>query len=253
MAGAKTKPLKSLRSAFEIVDYLKRSGGAGVTEVANELSLPKSTAHVYLSSLEEVGYAVNRNGTYHIGLRFLDIGENARSEKRIYQVGCEEVDRLAEETGEVASMMIPEHGRGVYLYRNRGEQAMPVKSNIGKHVDLHCRASGKAILSKLPEQRVEEIIEDKGLVRRTDRTITDRDELRAELEQISRRGYAVNDGELREGLRCVGAPVTRDGTVVGAISVSGPVGRIHGERFEEEIPQLVQNAANIVEITVSYS
>jgi DNA-binding IclR family transcriptional regulator len=253
MAGAKTKPLKSLRSAFEIVDYLKRSGGAGVTEVANELSLPKSTAHVYLSSLEEVGYAVNRDGTYHIGMRFLDIGENARSRKRIYQVGCEEVDRLAEETGEVASMMIPEHGRGVYLYRKRGDQAMPVKSHIGKHVDLHCRASGKAILSELPEQRVEEIIEDKGLIRRTDRTITDRDELWAELEQVSRRGYAVNDGELREGLRCIGAPVTRDGTVVGAISVSGPVGRIQGERFEEEIPQQVQNAANIVEITVSYS
>lgn len=253
MSGAKTKPLKSLRSAFEIIDYLKRSGGAGVTEVANELSLPKSTAHVYLTSLEEVGYAVNRDGTYHIGMRFLDIGENARSQQDIYQVGCEEVDRLAEETGEVASMMIPEHGRGVYLYRKRGDRAMPVKSHIGKHVDLHCRASGKAILAELPTERVDEIIEEKGLVRRTDRTITDRDELMAELEKVSRQGYAVNDGEIREGLRCIGASVKRDGEVVGAISVSGPVGRIQGERFEEEVPKLVQDAANIVEITVSYS
>lgn len=253
MASAKTKPLKSLRTGSEVIEYLKRSGGAGVTEVANELSLPKSTAHVYLTSLEEIGYAMNRDGTYHIGMRFLDIGESARSQQRIYQVGREEVDRLAEETGELVSMMIPEHGRGVYLYRKRGENAMPVKSHIGKSVDLHCRASGKAILSKLPTERVDEIIEEKGLVRRTDRTITDRDELLAELETVSKQGYAVNDGEVRKGLRCVGAPVTREGEIVGAISVSGPVGRINGKRFEEEIPEMVKNAANIVEITVSYS
>lgn len=208
---------------------------------------------MYLSSLEEIGFAVNDEGTYRVGMRFLDIGENARSQKQIYQVGCEEVDRLAAETGELASMMIPEHGRGVYLYRKRGEQAMPVKSHIGKHVDLHCRASGKAILSALPREEIEQIIDEKGLVARTERTITERDELWAELERIGKQGYAVNDGELREGLRCIGAPVTRNGRVVGAISVSGPVGRIQGERFEEEIPKLVKNAANIVEITVSYS
>lgn len=253
MSSTKTKPLKSLRSASEVIEYLKRAGGAGVTEVANELSLPKSTAHVYLTSLEEIGYAVNRDGTYHIGMRFLDIGENARSERLIYQVGREEVDRLAEETGELVSMMIPEHGRGVYLYRKRGDQAMPMKSHIGKHVDLHCRASGKAILSKLPTERVDEIIDETGLVAHTDKTITDRDELMRELEAVSRQGYAVNDGEVRKGLRCIGAPVTRDGEVVGALSVSGPVGRIHDDRFEEEIPEMVTNAANIVEITVSYS
>ncbi|WP_435158226.1 IclR family transcriptional regulator [Haladaptatus sp. DFWS20] len=252
MSGAKTKPLKSLRSAFEVIDYLTRSGGAGVTDVANELSIPKSTAHVYLTSLEEVGYAVNDDGTYRIGMRFLEIGETARSQNRLYELGCEEIDRLAEETGELASMMIPEHGYGVYLYRKRGEQAMPVKSHIGKHVDLHCRASGKAILSALPREEVEQIVDERGLIRRTEQTITERDELWAELEKVSKQGYAVNDGELREGLRCIGAPITRDGKVVGAVSVSGPVGRIHGNRFEEKIPKLVKNAANIIEITVLY-
>ncbi|WP_435320279.1 IclR family transcriptional regulator [Haloarchaeobius sp. TZWSO28] len=253
MSNAKTKPLKSLRAAFEVIDYLKRSGGAGVTDVANELSLPKSTAHVYLTSLEEIGYAVNANGTYRVGLRFLDIGETARAQKKIYEVGCPEVDRLANETGELASMMIQEHGHGVYLYRNGGEQAMPAKSYVGKHVDLHCRASGKAILSELPRAEVEHIVEEKGLVRRTERTITDPDELLEELVEVSKRGYAVNDGELRKGLRCVAAPICRDGSAVGAISVSGPEGRLQGERFEEEIPKLVKNAANIVEITASYS
>lgn len=253
MSSAKTKPLKSLRSAFEIVDYLKRSGGAGVTEVANELSLPKSTAHVYLTSLEEIGYAVNTEGTYRVGLRFLDIGEHVRAEKQIYKSGCPEVDRLAEETGEVASMMIPEHGRGVYLYRARGEHAMPVNTHVGKHVDLHCRASGKAILASLPAEEVDRIIDERGLVRRTKHTITTRAELWEELEQVDRQGYAVNDGEVREGLRCIGAPVHRDGEVVGAISVSGPKGRIQGKRFDEELPDLVMDVANIVEITTSYS
>lgn len=253
MSNAKTKPLKSLRTAFEIVECLKQTGGAGVTDVANELSLPKSTAHVYLSSLEEIGYAVNVEGTYYAGLRFLDIGESIRSEKKIYQEGCHEVDRLANETGELASMMIPEHGGGVYLYRSGGEDAMPAKTHIGKQVDLHCRSSGKAILSKLPKAEVERIIHERGLVRHTDATITDPAELWRELETVSEQGYAVNDGELRQGLRCVAAPIVRDDQVIGSISVSGPKGRIRGDRFTEELPEKVKNVANIIEITASYS
>lgn len=253
MSNAKTKPLKSLRNAFEIVEYLKQAGGAGVTEVANELCLPKSTAHVYLTSLEEIGYAVNDGGTYRISLRFLDIGESVRGELNFYQQGCEEVDRLAEESGELASMMIPEHGRGVYLYRSGGGSAMPAKTHIGQHVDLHCRASGKAILAHLPREQVEWIIEERGLVQKTEHTLTEPAELWEELERIRNQGFAQNDGELREGLRCIGAPVLHEDGVVGAISISGPAGRIDDETFDNEFPELVMNVANIVEITTSYS
>ena len=94
---------------------------------------------------------------------------------------------------------------------------------------------------------------EKKLVPKTDQTITEPDELWDELEKIAEQGYAVNDGELREGLRCIGAPVCVDGRAVGAISASSPKGRIQGERFEEEIPEIVKNTANVVEISTSYS
>jgi len=149
---------------------------------------------------------------------------------------------------------VEEHGEGVYITRAEGSEAVSVDTYAGKRVNLHCTALGKTILAMLPEGRVDEIIDTHGLPARTENTITDRAELKAELADIRERGHAYDREERLPGLRCVAAPVTsEDGDPVAALSVSGPTSRIKGDLFHEEIPEMLQSAVNVVEINLVYS
>jgi DNA-binding IclR family transcriptional regulator len=254
MATNTGNTIGALGTSLRILEVLKERGSAGVTELAKELGLPKSTVYSHLRTLREHEYVVQENDTYCLGLRFLDFGEHTRDRMRIYEVAKPEIDALAEETGELANLLVEEHGQGVYLYRAKGAQAVSLDTHAGMRVGLHCTSLGKAILAYLPEERVDEIVDRWGLPARTADTITSREELDAELERIRERGYAQDNGERLSGLRCVAAPITdTDGVAIGAVSVAGPTSRMKGERFESEIPERVQSVANVTEINLTYS
>lgn len=254
MSKQARNPVKSVETTFEILNALMELGGAGVTELADHLSMPKSTVYNYLGTLEQEEYVVNQDGTYRVGIRFLEFGGYARHRKELFDIAKPEVDRLTEETGELANVMVEEHGMGSYLYRARGDKAVQVKAHVGNRVKLHTTGLGKAILAHLPEERVDEIIDRRGLDAETEYTITDRDELFDELEQIREEGVAYDDEERLKGLRCVAAPVIRDGEgVLGAVSVAGPMNRLQDERFREDLAQRVLEAVNVIELNVTHS
>jgi DNA-binding IclR family transcriptional regulator len=114
-------------------------------------------------------------------------------------------------------------------------------------MQLHCTALGKAILSQFSRDRVRAIIDEVGLPRHTSNTITDPAELFAELETIREQNVAFDEEEVVKGLRCVAAPVTA-GDRAAAISVSGPTSRFKGDRFHEALPELIRDAANVIEV-----
>lgn len=247
-------PLKSIETTFEILNLLKRLDGAGVSELASELEIPKSTIHNYLSTLEQEEYVVNNGGEYVVGIRFLELGAYAKDQKEIYNTAKEEIDKLAEQTGELTNLFIEEHGRGTYLYRANGNDAVSVDAQVGTRVYLHSTALGKAILSELPRERVEGIIETHGLPKITPRTITKPNKLFKDLEKVQEKGVAYDDEERLEGLRCVAAPITDiNNRVLGAISVSGPTKRIRDQRFQKELPTKVLETANVIELDLTYS
>ncbi|MDS0221727.1 IclR family transcriptional regulator [Haloarcula sp. S1AR25-5A] len=254
MARTAQNPVKSVETTFQILNGLKDLGGAGVTELSRHLDLPKSTIHNYLSTLEQEEYIVNDGGQYRVGLRFLELGAYSRHQQKLFRIAKPEVDRLASETGELANVLVEEHGRGTYLYRARGEQAVQVKAHVGTRVPLHSTALGKAILAHLPPERVETISQRHGLGSENDEAASTLDELRADLETVRETGVAFDDEERLDGLRCVAAPVlNNNGTVLGAISVSGPTNRFRDERFTEDLPQKVLEVANVIELNVTYS
>ncbi|GGC64362.1 IclR family transcriptional regulator [Haloferax sulfurifontis] len=244
----------ALGTSLEILEALKERGSAGVTELATELDLPKSTVYSHLRTLREHGYVVQRDERYCIGLKFLSLGEHTRDRMPLYEVAKPEVKGLAEQTGELANLLVEEHGEGVYLFRSKGEQAVSLDTHAGMRVKLHCTSLGKAILAYLPEVRVDEIIERWGLPAQTATTITSREALEEELAAVRERGYAYDKGERLSGLRCIAAPIKNpDGHAIGAVSVSGPTSRMKGERFESEIPEQVMSAANVIELNLTYS
>jgi DNA-binding IclR family transcriptional regulator len=244
--------VQAVELSCEILEALRRLDGAGVSELAAELGRSKAAVHGHLRTLLDNEFVVRRDDEYTISLRFADFGAYAKTELDIYDVAGTQVDRLADTTGEVAQFMVEEHGRGVYLHKARGENAIQTASYIGNRKDLHCTALGKAILSQLPTDRVDAIVERTGLPAHTENTLSTRAELLDELEEIREANVAFDDEEILQGMRCVAAPVRHPaGTLHGAISVSGPTSRFTDERLREELAVLVQDAANVIEVNVA--
>lgn len=244
--------LKSVDRACKIVEHMKSEGKTTVTELSKDLEMPKSTVQVYLNTLYEHNLVTKRDGEYKLGLRFLEYGIHVWQNVPIYPEVRAKVEELAESTGELAACFVEEDGDAVYVYGVEGERSIRTDLSVGDRSELHCTASGKAIMAHLPEDMVSDIIEN-GLEKRTEHTITDPDELRAELNRIRDQGYATSNEESVVGMRAVAAPIIVDNRIVGSISLAGPANRFVGERFTETIPEMVTGAANELELKMTYS
>jgi DNA-binding IclR family transcriptional regulator len=246
-------PVQATARSLELVETLKELDCAGVTELAARLDMSKSAVHNHLSTLQEHEYVVRNDQGYSLGLRFLEMGEYRRSRMKLFQMGKPEVDALAEETGELVNIAVEEHGQCVYLYRSRGSQSVHLDIRAGERVPLNTTALGKAMLAYMDEDRLDGVLPAESLPAATGNSITDPDALREQLAEVRARGYAVDDEERLEGLRCVSAPIRQDGEVLGAISVSAPTSRLKGERLERTVPDQVVSAANVIELNVAHS
>lgn len=255
MKNKAKNPIKGTEKTIRIVEALRKMDGARVTELANEVELSKGTVHDYLSTLRQHNYVVKEGATYYVGLGFFELGEYARDRIRIYHVAKPEVSKLAEETGELANLLVEEHGLGVYLYRAQGENAVTLDTHTGKRRYLHNTALGKVILAHMNKERVEEILDQHGLPRATENTITNREDLYEELDTIRERGFAYCNQERVEGLQCVAVPLMScsDKRVLGTISIAGPTTRMKGNRIDSTIPDKLLQAANVIEINVNYT
>lgn len=244
--------IQSVDTAIEILETIRDHNGLGLSELANEVGHSPSTAHTYLATMRNRGYVRKVGDTYKIGFYTIPLAEFVRSHSELYIAGKDEIDKLADETGEIAHLVIESHGKEIPIYEEFGSEAVGEKfytRNKGyPRPNLHCSAIGKAILANLEKEKLRAILDDYEFTARTERTITDEQTLRDELETVREQGFAQNDEEQVEGLRAVGAVVQRDDEVLGGISLSAPTTRMSGQQFSEAIPSLIQRKANIVEI-----
>lgn len=247
--GKSPRRVQSVWTALEIIELLEEEAGAGVTEIANRLGFAKGTVHTQLATLRERGFVAKSGDDYHLGLRFLELGENAKNRLSIPDVAKTELDRLAEETDTRTQLIVEENGMAICVYISRGPNAILPPTDVGYREYLHCIASGKALLAHLPEEQIDAIIDRHGLPARTDATITDRETLYETLAEVRERGAAFNDEEKLRGLRAVGTPIIgQGGTPIGAISISDTTRNMNDDRFREEIPDRLMGTANIIEV-----
>lgn len=252
---APSRTLSTVDTAVSVVRALEELNGARVAELVDYLDLSKSTVYNHLATLRKNNLVAKDGDSYHLSLQFLLLGEYVRNQQILYQVGKEEVEALAEKTGEYAHLSTEQHGLRISLLKVRGERAVGSqyqRSKIQRPDNLHASSTGKAILAFLPRSRVEEIVDQHGLPAKTEATITDREALFDELEQIRERGYAYNDEEEIRGFRAIGAPIEDpSGQVLGSVSVSGPTSLLQGEQFQEHVPKLVTQSANVIEVNIN--
>jgi DNA-binding IclR family transcriptional regulator len=243
-------PIQSGRTMLDIAEALWTLDEATVTELAEEVDISKSTAYNHVKTLCNSGYVRKEGSTYRLSFKFLEIGDYTRRRNDVYEIARPEIEKLAEQTDEVANLMFEEAGRGVHIYRSRNEVDIQLPNAAGMRVPLHCTSLGKAILAFRPEERVHDIVAEHGLPARTDHTITSEEELLDELQTVREQGYALDREENMLGLRCVGVPIRRNGRVVASISVSGPKRRMNAERFTEQVPELLLSKANVIELNI---
>ncbi|WP_248909916.1 IclR family transcriptional regulator [Halocatena marina] len=254
MKTGSSRKIEAVQNTCRIIECLRNSGGAGVTEISNELDFAKSAVHGHLMTLCDEGYVVKNGHTYSLSLRFLEISEEVKSEIVDHKIVKEEVMHLAEETGEVVHFGVEEEGRIVYLSKARGEVAVETASRIGSRMPIHSTSLGKAILAEFPAERSRQVIKRHELSKKTSQTITDSKRLQENIKKTHQRGYAIDDEENIRGVRCIGVAVSGPDTdVMGALSISGPSKRMTDERMKTELYELIAQAANVIEVNSRYS
>lgn len=246
--------IQSDATLFALIESIVELGDAGVTELADRHGLAKSTVHKHLATLEKHEYAVKEDGQYRLSLKFLDMGIRQRNRIQVHQAARPKLHQLADETHEMASVIVEEHGYGVFIDRVLGAHTVNTKSRLGSRMYLHSHSGGKAILAHLPEERVEAIIDRHALPALTSETITSEEELYVELDAVRERGYAMNLQESIEGIHALSAPIMDDdGVVIGAVGVAGAAHRLPIEKCEGGIDNSVLAAANEIELDLIYS
>jgi len=253
--GNSRRYIQSVLTTTELLSCIRDSNGATVSELADRTNLSPGTVHTHLSTLQEAGFILQDGREYVLGPQFLALGETVRNHSELYQASRKQVNKLAEEHGECAHLILEHEGQLFTLYERFGSEAVGVEFHDRKREKpinhLHCTAAGKAILAHLPEKRIQHILQTGKFPQNTPNTITDPEMLLDKLAAIRRQGFALADEEQMEGIRAVGAPIIEgNDTVAGAIAVSGPSTRLQGEFFRDGLPQTVMQAANICEVNL---
>lgn len=245
--------IKATETTFAIIEVLGERERARLTEIADAVGVANSTASDHLRTLRDLGYVVAGDGGYRLGLKFMDTGQRAKRHYRdLLEVTDPVLEQLVEETGETVNLVAEENGLAVYVDRRVGKRGVPTNSWVGKQKPLHTISAGKAILSQLPANRRERILERHGLAPVAENTITSRERLEEELATIREEGVAFNDRESHDRIRAVGTPIVLEDEVYGAVSVAGPAKRLTETYFSETIPDLLLGAVNEIELKLTY-
>lgn len=228
--------VQSVDRALLILDILQEnSKGLGVTELSLKLDVSKSTAHRLLMSLQKKGYVKQdeENQKYSLGLKLIELSQTVSDNLDIRKLASNYLYHLAELTGETAHLVIMENDEIVYIDKIESSETIRMFSNIGKRAPMHCTGVGKAILAFLPEDKILQIIEEKGLRKFTYKTIIEKNTMLEHLKEIRNRGYSFDDEEHELGIKCAAAPIFNyKGDVVAGISVAGPIMRVDDEKLE---------------------
>ena len=218
--------------------------------MGERLDLNKSTIHRLLAVLEHHRY-VERDllsGKYRLGLKLAELGNIALSRFDLQATARRFVERLVQETGETAHLGILQQNEVVSLVNVETQRSVRTPSTVGRRSPIHCTSQGKLLIAFRPKMEIDQILRAYRFVPYTKRTIRQSSGYRAELLKVRNLGFAVDDEEFEEGLRCIGAPVRdHSGKVIAAVSIAGPTFRITAERTPELIQKVVTVAHDLSE------
>ncbi|MEH6942252.1 IclR family transcriptional regulator [Bacillus sp. JJ722] len=236
--------VKSVSRALDIITILSlKKGGLGVTEIASQIDINKSSVYRILSTLVQYGYVEQDpdTGRYKLGYKFLEISSKLLESIDLRTEAQPFLKELENETNEVIHLVVYDQGEVVYIEKLEGNELLRMHSRVGKRAPMHCTSVGKAILAHLPTNVVSTILHQKGMPVHTDRTITDKEEFMKELVKVKENGCAYDLEENEYGITCIAAPIFDHlGKVIAAVSISGTTIRMTDQRLEQLQKRMIQ-------------
>ena len=241
--------IKSIEKAVDIIGLLANSESPlSLAELSKSLGIVKSTLHGHISSLVEVGYVVQdaETGRYFLGYKLFEIGNTVSRKWNVRKVAHHYMQELSELTGNAIHHAVLDDGEVLYISKLDSTRSLPLASDIGVKTPVHCTGVGKVLISGLSPYEVRRITRKRGLAKYTETTITELDKLQSELELVRERGYAIDEQECVEGLRCVAVPIYNNkGDILSALSVAGSIQQMQGSYIEDIIERLLKASDEI--------
>lgn len=238
--------VQSVERAVTILEILARSGEAGVTEIAVEIGVHKSTAFRLLSTLERGGLVEQseERGKYRLGIGILRLAVATTARLDVVQEARPVCRKLASDTGETVNIAVLSGHSALYLDQVAGASALQPHNWVGQHIPLHATSNGKILLSGMSDEDLVRTVS--SLPAYTESTITTKKRLRLELDEVRAQGHAIAIDELEVGLTAVAAPIRNaHGDVIASLSLSGPTFRLDDSRIRAVLPLLTDAAAEV--------
>lgn len=228
--GEKESPSVAVERALRMLEAVGESS-AGMTnaELSRKVGVPKSTASYILRTLEQHGYLRREmeSGRYRLGLRVLSLGRSVLGGLDVREAALPYLRALAERLKLTVHLAAMDHGQAVYIEKVEVPGFIKMDTWVGRRMEVYTTSVGKALVAWWPKEEVETILRERGMKKRTPKTITNVGEYLRELEKVRKLGYAVDDEENNLNVRCVAAPIFgADGKVEASIGVSGATSQV---------------------------
>jgi DNA-binding IclR family transcriptional regulator len=240
--------VQSVDRALAVLEILARDGHAGVSEIAEEMGIHKSTVSRLLGSLvsREMVHQNSERGKYQLGFGILRLASSIPGRLSLVREARPVLESLAEEYKETVNLAVLRSNYAVNVDQAMGPSTLATYDWVGSLTPLHATSSGKILLAALSAEERDRILKETGLPARTPRTIVKRDRLENELVDVARDGYAVVREEFEIGLNSMAVPVyNHTGSVIGSVSISGPAFRFDPEKTPGLIEALSQAGLRI--------
>ncbi|TDF95400.1 IclR family transcriptional regulator [Paenibacillus piri] len=224
-------------------------------DFAKKLNLTQSNVSRLLTTMVTLGYVEKDEltGFYRLGPEIISLGGIALNHYEIRKQALPELHELERKLGLGANLAILNGGQMFYLAHVDSHKSPRMFTMIGRRNPLHCTGIGKVLLAYADPGKAAQILEQEGMKGYTENTITVQDDLLLQLEQIRKRGYAVENEELALGRACIAAPVRgRSGQVIGGISISGPLSEMDLSRRESELSAILIEATDRISMKMGY-
>lgn len=249
--------IKVVGKAVRVLRVLSDSVPRTLTEISEELDINISTTFRLLATLTNHNFLQldNSTGKYRLGLACLELARAYQTENELLLVAHPELESLRDATKETVHLAALDGMEIVYLEKLEGLYAIGLMSSrVGKRAPAHCTGVGKALLSYVNPEIVQASVDGSDLKRFNERTIVEADELIAHLEETRKRGYALDEGEHEDEVRCVAAPIfDRTGEAVAAVSVSGPRSRMDPVSQNEDLIKLTLQTAHKISARLGHN
>lgn len=249
MSASPESPSTAVDRAVTILEVVaERRDGLTNSEISRSLEIPKSSASYILRTLERRGFLRrdHETGRYRLGLKVLSLGRDVLASLNIGEVAQPFMSSLVERVHMTSHLAVLDQGEAVYVEKVEAPGFFKVNTWVGRRMFVHSTSVGKVLVAWMPREEVEVILREKGLKKRTPKTITSQGKFFVELERVRAHGYAVDDEENSLGARCVAAPVfDLLGRTEFALGVSGTVSQMDDDLLPRVVEHLKDTARRI--------